>query len=164
MHMLAEHPRSIFMGQSVGSPGTAMYRTLESIPIEKRLELPVFEDAQMGMAIGMALNGDLPICVYPRINFLLLAMSQLVLHLDKLPIYSNDGYKPRVIVRTAIATDKPMNPGPQHLGDYADALRQMLDTVKVVRLEDERDIMPEYERAMTRDGSTILVEMSEKYS
>lgn len=162
--MLAEHPRAIFMGQSVAYPGTAMFRTLEDIPLEKRLELPVAEEMQMGMAIGMSINGDLPICIYPRFNFMLLAMGQLVLHLDKLPIYSNGGYKPRVVVRTAVATNKPMDPGPQHLGDYTDALRQMLDTVMVIRLENEYDIVPAYEKAMTRDGSTVLVEMSEKYS
>ncbi len=164
MRALAKHPRAIFMGQSVLYPGTAMFRTMEDIPMEKRLELPVAEEMQMGMAIGMSLNGDLPICIYPRFNFLLLAMGQLVLHLDKLPIYSNGGYKPRVIVRTAIATNKPMDPGPQHLGDYTDALRQMLDTVMVIRLENEHDIVSQYERAMTRDGSTVLVEMSEEYA
>jgi pyruvate/2-oxoglutarate/acetoin dehydrogenase E1 component len=164
MQTLAKHPRTIFMGQSVAYPGTAMFGTLDGIPLARRLELPVAEELQMGMAIGMSLNGDLPICLYPRFNFLLLAMGQLVLHLDKLSIYSNGGYKPRVIVRTAIATNKPMDPGPQHLGDYTDALRQMTETIEVVRLENEDDIVPQYEKAMTRDGSTVLVEMSEKYA
>jgi pyruvate/2-oxoglutarate/acetoin dehydrogenase E1 component len=161
MSLLAEHPRSIFMGQSVGCEGTAMYRTLQHIDPAKRLELPVFEDCQLGMAIGMSLNGDLPVCCYPRINFLLLAMSQLVLHLDAIPRYSQ--YRPKVIIRTAIATAQPLDPGPQHLGSYVDALRSMLVTVKVIELRNTMDIVPEYEHAIKRDGSTLLVEHLSNY-
>lgn len=162
MQMLAEHPRSVFIGQAVAVPGTAMSSTFEGVPREKLLELPVFEDTQLGMAIGMSLRGDLPVCVYPRWNFLLLAMNQLVLHLDKLPLYSE--YRPKVIIRTAVATDEPMDPGLQHLGDYSDAVQSMLDTVKVVRIGETQEIVPEYQRALESPGSTVLVEYSENYA
>jgi pyruvate/2-oxoglutarate/acetoin dehydrogenase E1 component len=119
------------------------------------------EDLQLGMAIGAALAGDLPICVYPRINFMLLATNQLVLHLDKLPLYS--GFRPRVIVRTAVATPEPLDPGPQHLGDFTQAYRQMLRTVEVVDLYDASKIVPAYREAMERDGSTLLVEHLGRY-
>lgn len=161
MAMIAEHPRAVFMGQAVACEGTAMFKTLRDVPMGKRVELPVFEDCQMGMATGAALNGDLPICIYPRINFLLLAMSQLVLHLDKLPLIS--GYQPKVIVRTAIATRHPLDPGPQHLGDFTDAIAYMLDTVRVVSLRAAVQIVPEYRRAMERGCSTLLVEQMELY-
>lgn len=163
MGMLAKSPRAVFMGQAVACEGTGMFRTLRDVPMEQRVELPVAEDMQMGMAIGAALNGDLPVTIYPRINFLLLAMSQLVLHLDKLPIYSCGGFRPRVIIRTAIATPEPLDPGPQHLGDYTEALRSMLDTVRVVHLDDADMIMPKYRAALDRDGSTLLIERTELY-
>lgn len=161
MHMLAERPRSIFLGQAVGYDGTAMRKTLEHLPPEKLLEMPVAEDMQCGMALGMALAGDFPICCYPRFNFLLLATNQLVLHLDKLPLYST--YHPRVIIRTAIATPAPLDPGVQHLGDFTDAYRNMLRTVKVVRLDEPEQIVPAYRAAMDRVGSTLLVEHMGKY-
>jgi pyruvate/2-oxoglutarate/acetoin dehydrogenase E1 component len=163
MEMIAEHPRSVFMGQAVGCAGTAMSRTLETIPHHKKLEMPVMEDCQMGMATGMAINGELPVCIFPRWNFLLLAINQLVLHLDKLPVYSRGGYKPCVIIRTAIGTREPMDPGPQHLGDYTDAVRKMLMTVQVVRLDHETEIMREYGNAMKRETSTLFVEDLSKY-
>ena len=162
MEMVAAEPKSIFLGQAVVYPGTAMTGTFKTIPREKLLEMPVAEDMQLGMATGMSLNGDLPLCVYPRINFLLLAVNQLVLHLDKLPLYSR--YRPKVLIRTAIATEIPMDPGPQHLGDFTQALRWMCDTVEVVRLPTAADIMPQYERALKRYGSTILVELSSQYT
>src|SRR5215475_11958092 len=126
MRMVADEPKAIFMGQAVAYPGTAMTNTFKGIAPEKLLEMPVAEDMQLGMATGMALAGWLPVCCYPRFNFLLLATNQLVLHLDKLPLYS--GWRPRVIVRTAIATPEPLDPGPQHLGDFTDAFRSMLKT------------------------------------
>lgn len=161
MLMLADEPRAIFMGQAVACPGTAMSNTFKGIAPERLLEMPVAEDMQLGMAIGMSLAGDLPVCCYPRINFLLLATNQLVLHLDKLPVYS--GWRPRVIIRTAIATPVPLDPGPQHLGDFTDALRLMLTTVEVVRLDAADRIVPEYGKAMRREGSTLLIERTELY-
>ncbi len=161
MALLSQQPNVIFMGQSVGSPGTAMYETLRDVPQEKRLELPVFECCQMGMATGVAMAGGLPICIYPRINFMLEALPQLVQHLDKIPLFSD--YRPKVIIRTSVATKNPLDPGPQHIGDYTDAIEAMLSTVKVIRLTDANMIVPEYKAAMERDGSTLLVEFVEKY-
>lgn len=162
MTALGRKPETVFIGQAVAYEGTAMYGTLKGVPMEKRIELPVFEDTQLGMATGMSLTGFLPVCIYPRINFLLLAINQLVSHLDKLPIYGN-GWKPKVIIRTAIAHNRPMDPGVQHLGDYGQAIRQMLATVKTVPLYRGRDIAPEYDRATRRDGSTLLIERASLY-
>lgn len=162
MTVLGRDERTIFMGQAVAYPGTGMTRTFVGVPREKLLELPVFEDTQLGMAIGLSLAGYVPICVYPRINFLLLAMSQLVLHLDALPRYSD--YRPRVIIRTAVAHPEPLNPGAQHLGDYAPALRTMLRNVEVRPLMwGSSEIVPAYGAALNADHSTILVEYHELY-
>lgn len=163
MKRIAQEPRAVFIGQSVKYPGTAMYRTLTQVPEEQRIEFPVAEDMQMGVAIGMAINGDLPVCIYPRWNFLLLATNQLVLHLDKLPLYSRGGYRPKVIIRTAVATDDPLDPGPQHLGDYSEPFARMLETVRVRRMVTAQQVREAYADALEYDGSSILVEMAEMY-
>lgn len=152
---------AVFLGQAVRYPGTAMYNTLNHLPDEQRIELPVAESMQLGMCTGISLAGGLPVSIYPRINFLLEATSQLVQHLDKLPLYSS--YRPKVIIRTAVAHDEPMDPGPQHLHDYSRALESMLETVKVVRLHSAADVTDEYRRALERDGSTLLVEYARLY-
>ena len=162
MSLLADHGATFF-GQAVGCPGTAMYETLKHIREDKRVELPVAEDMQMGLAVGVALGGGLPVCCYPRIGFMLLAINQLVLHLDKIPIYSAGGYIPKVIIRTAIPTDKPLHPQAQHVGYYLSGIRLMLTTVCVEELFETRDIMPAYERALNRTGSTLLVEHTGRY-
>ncbi len=161
MTLLGKQPNAIFMGQAVADPGTGMTQSFDGITRDRLLELPVAEEMQLGMAIGMSLNGYLPICIYPRINFLLLAMGQLVLHLDALPRYSQ--YKPKVIIRTAIAHDKPLDPGHQHLGDYTTAFRLMLKTVHVERLDTALNVRTAYHAALAREGSSLLIERHNMY-
>jgi pyruvate/2-oxoglutarate/acetoin dehydrogenase E1 component len=162
MRLCAQEPNAAFMGQGVGlAGGTTMSQTLELVPEHMRLEMPVAEDMQMGMAIGMSLEGVLPICIFPRWNFLLLAANQLVNHLDRLPIYS--GYRPKVIIRTAIPSTVPFNPGPQHDDDFTDAFAMMTRTVKIVRLKEAELIVPAYRAAIESEGSTLLVEYTEHY-
>lgn len=162
MTMLGGQPRALFLGQAIAVPGTGMTRTFAGVPREKLIELPVFEETQLGLAIGLSLGGFHPVvAVYPRINFLLLAINQLVNHLDAIPRYS--AYRPRVIIRTTIATSTPLDPGPQHLGDYVHALRSMLTAVRVDRLMFAGDILPTYREAAERDGSSLIVEMTERY-
>ena len=78
MNYLAENKKTVFIGQAVEVPGTAMSNTLVDVSHDKKVELPVAEEMQMGMAIGLAMDGYAPISIYPRWNFLLLAMNQLV--------------------------------------------------------------------------------------
>lgn len=152
---------AVFMGQAVACEGTAMSSTLRHLSPAQLVELPVAEEMQLGMALGASLAGGLVVTCYPRINFLMLAVNQLVNHLDKLPLYST--YRPKVIIRTAIATNTPLDPGPQHLGDYTRALEMMFSTVIVRRLRRPSDVVPHYREALDRDGSTLLVEYLENY-
>lgn len=156
MELLAEQDNSIFIGQAVEYPGTAMTNTLVDIDKSKLLELPVSEDMQMGMSIGLSLAGFLPISIYPRWNFLCLATNQLVNHLDKIPEYSE--YIPKVIIRTSIGSQRPLHPQAQHIDDFTEAYQKMLKKVNVVRLENPEDIYPAYEKALDSEYSTILVE------
>ena len=166
MTWLGQQEHTIFLGQAVAYPGTAITATLADVPKDKLLELPVMEDAQMGMSTGLALQGFVPISIYPRWPFLLLATNQLVNHLDKIPLYSNGGYKPKVIIRTAVPSRTPLDPQAQHLGNYSDPFRQMLKTVEVIELLGAHQIFEAYQRAYQReDGrSTLLVEHTQRYA
>ena len=161
MELLAAQPNVVFMGQGVRYQSTAMSATFDTVPERLRLELPVFEDAQMGMATGMALAGMLPVCVFPRWNFLICAGNQLINHLDRLPLYS--GYKPKVIIRTAIPSTEPFYPGPQHDDDFTGPFAKMARTIKFVRLVTADHIVPSYTAAIESDTSTVLVEYSADY-
>jgi len=165
MDFLAQDPRTVFMGQAVEVAGTAMTTTLRDVPRDRLLELPVAEEMQMGMATGMALTGLVPVCIFPRWNFLLLAINQLVNHLDKVQVMSNDGYKAKVIIRTGIGSQRPLHPQHQHIGDFTAAMRAMCTTIDVVRLEEPADVFSAYQHALLRDDgrSTIVVEYGDYY-
>ena len=147
MIYLAKKPNTIFLGQSVAFSGNAIYNTLVGVPNKKKLEMPVFEDAQMGMSLGLAMNGFVPITCYPRFDFLILAFNQLVNHLDKVRKMSRNEIKPRVIIRTSIGSKKPLDGGPQHTQDYTKIFKDTLTEVKVVFLNSPKQILPAFKKA-----------------
>lgn len=157
---------TFFLGQSVGCKGTAMFGTLVGVPDEKRLELPVFENTQLGMSTGMALNGTIPITIFPRWNFLMCAGDQLVNHLDKMAAFSHGEFKPKVIIRTSIGSQRPMHPQAQHVGDFTEGFRKILTNIEIIRCDEPEDIFPAYEKAYDRiDGkSTIIVEYGDYHN
>jgi pyruvate/2-oxoglutarate/acetoin dehydrogenase E1 component len=169
MSLLSEQDNSIFLGQSVKFPGTAMFNTLKHLPEDKRIEMPVAENMQMGMSIGLSLQGYLPISIYPRWNFLLSATDQLVNHLDKIYGMSQGEYKPKVIIRTSVGSESPLHPGSQHIGNYSfmfDGTHPCGESsqIRVVELDHKRDIVPAYQEALEFDHSTILVEHADMYN
>ena len=166
MEHLAADPRTVFLGQAVAVPGTGMSNTLAGIDPGRLIELPVAEEMQMGMTTGMALAGLIPVSIFPRWNFLLCGMSQLINHLDKLQAMTQGGYAAKAIVRTGIGSQRPLHPQAQHVGDYTEALRLMCTTIEVIRLDEPEEIFPAYERALCRDDgrSTLIVEYGDYYS
>ena len=166
MDFLAQDPRTLFIGQAVAVAGTAMSNTLKDVPASRLLELPVAEEMQMGMTTGLALAGQIPVSIFPRWNFLLCGMSQLINHLDKLSVMSSGGFTGRAIVRTGIGAQRPLHPQHQHVGDYTEALRLMCTSIEVIRLDEPEQIFPAYERALLRDDgrSTLIVEYGDYYS
>jgi len=163
MDVLAENEKVIFIGQAVNYKGTAFYKTLEGVPEKRRLELPVFEDVQMGMSIGLSLEGFIPVSFFPRMDFMVLGLNQLINHLDKMEEMSDGQFKPKVIIRTAKGSVKPLFPGPQHSQDHTEALKLMLKNVDVVKLERKEDIVPAYKKALESHRSTILIEIPDLY-
>ena len=166
MTWLGSQEDTLFLGQAVEYEGTAMTNTLTEVDRSLLLEMPVNEDMQMGITTGMALNGTVPISIFPRWNFLILAANQIVNHLDKVRLMSHGGYRPKVIVRTAIGSQRPLHPQHQHIGDFTGGFRAMCDTIEIIRLDEPEQIFESYQRAYTReDGkSTILVEWGDYYS
>jgi pyruvate/2-oxoglutarate/acetoin dehydrogenase E1 component len=165
MNYLAKNPRTIFLGQSVIWPGNSMYGTMIDVPKKKKIELPVFEDMQMGMSIGLALEGFIPVSCYPRFDFLLLAFNQLINHLDKIRFMSDNEIKIKVIIRTSIGAKKPLDAGPQHTQDYTDILKNKLTEIKVISLNKTKDIYPAYQKILNdkENFSYLIVEQGEKY-
>lgn len=161
VEMLAQHEKTIFLGQTVAYPGSRFtYKLFVDIPLEKRIEVPIIEDMQMGISNGLAQKGFIPVSVYPRLDFLLLATNQLVNHLDKMEEMSSGQYNPKVIIKATVGMTNPY-PGPQHCKDYTSEFKSMLKNVDVVRLERADDIMPAYRKALESSRSTLLIDVGD---
>ena len=111
--------------------------------------MPVAEDKQLGKTHGLALNNFIPVSMFPRWNFLLLATNQLINHLDKFEIMSQGQFKTKVIIRTSIGSQRPLHPQHQHVGDFSEAFKKVLTTVEIITLEHAKDILPSYEKYPT---------------
>ena len=163
MNFLGKKKNSIFLGQSVKVPGNLIYASMSKVPNSKKIEMPVFEDTQMGISIGMALNGFIPITTFPRFDFFILSLNQTINHLDKIKKISSNEFQPFVIIRVLVGAKKPMDAGPQHTGNYTSALRKMVKYIKIVELKKSNQIFESYKRCLNNKETTLFVEFSENY-
>ena len=166
MAWLGEKEDTVFLGQACRVSGHAISSTLEKVPMEKKIELPVFEENQLGISTGMALEGFTAITMYPRFDFFILACNQLVNHLDKINEMSDGHMKPRVIIRVAIGSKKPIDAGPQHTQNHTEAIKKMLTYIEIVELVEPEEIFPSYVNAYNRKDSkpTLMIEHNEYYT
>jgi pyruvate/2-oxoglutarate/acetoin dehydrogenase E1 component len=88
---------------------------------------------------------------------------QIVNHLDKFASMSRGKCTPKVIIRVAVGSERPVDPQDQHKGNFAEAFRHMCKTLDIIELNEPEDIIPAYEKALDRvDGrSTMLVEFGD---
>jgi pyruvate/2-oxoglutarate/acetoin dehydrogenase E1 component len=165
MEWVATQPKTIFVGQTVVDPGTFMHNTLRDVPKDRCLEMPINESFQMQFTVGLALDGWVPISVYPRQNFLLLATGDMANLVDKIPAISAGQWVPRILIRVAVGPDAPVHPGHQHVGNYAEAFRRMFQWIEVVELDEPDQIFPAYKHALEREDrrSTLLIEHGNYY-
>ena len=137
-------------------------QTLNDISIDKRIEMPVAEELQMGMSIGLALNGFLPICIFQRMDFIPRAMDQIVNHLNIFEELSKGLHKPKVIIRTTIGTKYPFDVGLQHSKDLSELIKVACN-FPVFKCENVTDIDNAYDFARLTDKSVLIIEKQELY-
>lgn len=163
MKILSKNKNVIFLGQSVVYPGNLIFKSLAEINNKKKIELPVFEETQMGMSLGLSLCGFIPVTCFPRFDFLLCGMNQLVNHLDKLEIISKNIYIPKVIIRVLVGSKKNINAGEQHTQNYVREFKKILKTIDVYDLKNSENIIFNYKKALKSKRSSLFVEYSDLY-
>ncbi len=163
MDLLAANSKTIFIGQATKFKGHAVSHQVNKYPLEKRIELPVAEDFQAGFSLGLALQGYIPVSIYPRHDFAILALNQIVNHIDRWPLMAA-GSNPKIIIKILVGAKNPLNGGHQHTADYIEALKKMCQTITIFNLTKPEQIYPSYERALHDKGSFILSEYTEKYT
>ena len=159
---------TIIIGQWVGKDvgGTYMWSTFVDLDHNKLFEMPVNESFQMQFGTGIALTGKFCCNVFPRQNFLLHGLGDLVNLSDKVRHLSLNEDKMRMAIRVGMGTTKPIFPGIQHALCAEDHIEKMLINTEVIRLTNKTKIVDEYLKSYYRtDGKiTMLVEYGDMYN
>ena len=163
MTFLGEQNDTIFIGQQILWHGNPMSTTIGNVPKDKLIELPVMEESQMGMSLGMAMAGKFVVTFYPRWDFIICAANQLINHVDKIVLMSNGKWKPNLLIRLGKGSDKPLDPGHQHRGNYFDQFKSICKNIEFHDLKTPTDIELAYKYATDEGGIHILVEYPELY-
>jgi len=163
MSILGKKEDTVFIGQQILFPGNPMSTTLGEVPKSKMIELPVMEESQMGMSLGMAMAGKFVITFYPRWDFIICATNQLVNHVDKIGLMSKGDWKPNMIIRLGKGSDKPLDPGHQHRGNYIEEYRKLCPNIEFYDLKKWDSIEDLYEYCYENGGINVIVEYPELY-
>ena len=151
------------IGQGAVDGGHGMSATIESSIVDNCIELPVFEETQTGIAIGMGLAGHNVISIYPRFDFFIAGLSQALNHADKLMEMSKCEFKPNIIFRVGVGAKVPLDAGPQHTNNYTSSLRGMLTNISVHELIKGTDPLDVYEVIISNGGIHLVIEHYELY-
>jgi pyruvate/2-oxoglutarate/acetoin dehydrogenase E1 component len=163
MTFLGEQPDTVFIGQQLLWHGNPMSTTIGNVSKDKMIEVPVMEESQMGMSLGMAMAGDFVITFYPRWDFLICATNQLVNHVDKINLMSQGKWDTNMIIRLGKGSDKPLDPGHQHRGNYLAEFKSMCPNINFHDLNKWNDIEEIYKSAYENGGIHVIVEYPELY-
>lgn len=161
MTYLGNRDNTIFIGQQIVYAGNPMSTTLINVSKDKMIEVPVMEETQMGMSLGIAMTGKTVISFYPRWDFIVSAANQLVNHADKYELMT--GKKVNILIRLGKGADTPLDPGHQHKGNYINEFKSLCPNITFHDFTDASSILDSYVNAYEQGGVHILVEYPELY-
>lgn len=107
---LARDPRIIVLGEDVSDPAGGVFKVTKGLSTkygEDRVrDTPIAEAGIMGSAVGLALSGYRPVAEIMFMDFLLIALDQLVNHAAKLRYMSGGKTPVPMVVRTCVGTSR----------------------------------------------------------
>jgi pyruvate dehydrogenase E1 component beta subunit len=131
--------------------------TLSDVPSTQKIEMPIAENLMVGLAIGMSLEGYLPVVYFERHDFMLVAMDAIVNHLDKIHRISHGEFKPKVILKTVVDDGGLFYSGPTHSQDFTEAFKKIVN-FEVLDAHSAQELVNMYEFAMSTQNPVMIVE------
>ncbi len=144
-YLLANYPEVFVIGQGLWSPwyvGDSMRDLDKEFGTERLMDTPVSEMACTGAAVGASLFGHRAIVVHPRMDFMLLAVDQVVNQAAKWSYMVGGQARPAVTIRAII------NRGGEQGAQHSQALHAWFAHIPGLRV-----VMP----ATPRDARELLV-------
>ncbi len=161
MEMIARKENSIFLGYNINF-GSKAYGTLESIPESKKIETPVAENLMIGLAIGLSLEGFLPVVFFERHDFMLNAMDAIINHADKIKNMSKNQFKTPFIIRATVGSNTPLDPGPQHNQDFTEMFKKSIK-FPIYCPTTPKEVEEAYKKAIESDDPVMIIERRDLY-
>jgi len=153
---LLKDPRYVLIGQSICDPYGGASKVTRGISTKypnQVIDTPISEAGMIGLALGMAVGGKIPIVEIMFFDFITLCTDQLFNIAQKLDKLHNIPFK--MIIRTMKGTKEY---GPTHSQD----LRPLLDAIQIPWFICEG--AKTYEEAFTSPNKIIvIIEEKEKY-
>ena len=143
-HLLKNYPEVFTIGQGLWSPwyvGNSMTNLDHEFGIDRVIDTPVSEIATTGAAIGASLCGYKPIVIHPRVDFMILAVDQMVNQAAKWSHMLGGKGHPSVTIRGIV------NRGGQQGAQHSQALHSWFSHVPGLRVvmpatvQDARDLL-----------------------
>lgn len=168
MLALAEHPKVLFVGYNIKFGQNPAAGTFKGIPEDKLIETPLAENLMAGVAIGLALDGYIPVLSFERSDFLTNAMDAIVNHLDKMEQLSDGEFRPAVIIRVVVGNKEvPLLTGPTHTQDFSDAMEHLTNNIVIYKLGCGSKIVEMYSAILAHldsCGSAMVFEYKDLYN
>lgn len=143
-YVLENHPEVFVFGQGLWSPwyvGSTMKDLDKKFGVERVIDSPVSEVAVTGAAVGASLCGYRPIVVHPRVDFMILAIDQIVSQAAKWSSMFGGQAHPAVTIRGIV------NRGGEQGAQHSQALHSWFAHVPGLRVvlpatpKDARDLL-----------------------
>lgn len=144
-YLLTHHPKVFTIGQGLWSPwyvGNSMTDLDKKFGVARVIDTPVSELATTGAALGAALSGYRPIVIHPRVDFMLLAVDQIVTQAAKWRSMFGGQVSAPVTIRGII------NRGGEQGAQHSQALHSWFAHIPGLRV-----VMP----ATARDARDLLI-------
>jgi len=160
---MRKYPNLIIMGQGVDDHKRILGTTnnlLEEFGSERIFDTPIAEEGMTGVAIGLATSGFRVVHTHIRMDFLLLAMNQIVNMAAKFKYMYGGRVNVPIVIRAIIG--KSWGQGPQHSqGLYS--MFMNVPGLKVVAPATPYDAQNLLMRAIEDDGPVLFIEHRHLY-
>ncbi len=163
-YALQNNPNVIVLGEGVDDPkgidGTVLGLHQE-FGSERVIDLPLAENGCMGVAIGSSMVGMLPIIIHQRMDFLLMAMDQILNHAAKWHYMFGGRQSVPIVIKCTVGHGWGM--GPTH-SQSLQALFSHMPGIKVMMPSNPYDAKGLFINAIEDPNPVIFIEQYQCYS
>ncbi len=153
---LKEYPHVCVMGQGVDDHKGIFGSTLglaEEFGSHRVLDMPLAEEGMTGMAVGAALNGLYPIQTHIRVDFVLLAMNQIVNLAAKYKYMFGGKFQVPMLIRLVIG--RSWGQGAQH-SQSLQALFSHIPGLTVIMPSSSESILDSYPKVIAKYPGPVI--------